>query len=119
RRSRNRRRRALPAPGRGHGGGRRSRSRRARGGRTDCKARGPGPPRLRAGAADPAPGPGRVTERFGLVAAVANTVPPALTGTDLAKWRDHGGIVDVRQLSVRHGALIAGGGGKPAADARE
>ncbi|HEX9569823.1 MAG TPA: DUF2125 domain-containing protein [Rhodospirillales bacterium] len=68
-------------------------------------------------AVEPAPGLGRVTERFGLVAAVANTVPPALTGADLAKWRDHGGIVDVRQLSVRHGPLIADGDGTLALDA--
>ncbi|MBI1985778.1 MAG: DUF2125 domain-containing protein, partial [Rhodospirillales bacterium] len=68
-------------------------------------------------AVEPAPGLGRVTERFALVAAVANTVPPALTGADLAKWRDHGGIVDVRRLSVRHGPLAADGDGTLALDA--
>lgn len=67
-------------------------------------------------AVEPAPGLGRVTERFWLVV-VGNTVPPALTGADLAKWRDRGGIVDVRRLSVRHGPLAAEGDGTLALDA--
>jgi len=68
-------------------------------------------------AAEPAPGLGRVTERFDLAATVGGTVPAAVIGAELAKWRDRGGIVEVRRLHVRHGPLAADGDGTLALDA--
>ena len=67
-------------------------------------------------AVEPAPGLGRVTERIGLAATVGGAPPPALTGAEMAKWRDRGGVVDVRRLSVRHGTLVVDGDGSVALD---
>ncbi len=67
-------------------------------------------------AVEPAPGLGRVTERIGLAATVGGALPLAPTGAELAKWRDRGGVVDVRRLSVRHGTLAVDGDGTVALD---
>lgn len=67
-------------------------------------------------ATEPVPGLGRVSERLGLTAAVVGAPPAAMTGDELAMWRDRGGVVEVRRLGVRHGTLAVDGDGTVALD---
>ncbi len=67
--------------------------------------------------AEPVPGLGRVSERLAVFATVARALPPTMGRADLAAWRDRGGVVDVRRLAVRHGALAFDGDGTVTLDA--
>jgi hypothetical protein len=63
------------------------------------------------------PGLSKTTAKSRLEASVKGPLPSALGRAALADWRDVGGIVEVRKLTLEHGTLSVAGDGTLALDA--